>query len=290
MGKIKVLLIVTLVVLMVGAGGFFAVRYFLSGKPSGLLIDTTPDSSVYINGKLVGKTPYNGTIPSGLIDLKLTPDINDQSLIAYETKINLQPGIQTVVRREFGQSEDFSSGDVVSFEKTSNRSAGLIITSFPTDSQISIDSNTQGFTPHSSNSITPGLHRVSIASPGYLDRTIDVKAQSGYRLTVYVKLSKIKETPKVQNTDSLEASTKTYIVISDTPTGFLRMRTKPGVLGEEIAELTPGSKYVFLEEDQSSGWFKIQYKDPAPGLPEGITGWVSNNYTQMSTESGEINN
>jgi hypothetical protein len=66
------------------------------------------------------------------------------------------------------------------------------------------------------------------------------------------------------------------------------MRTEPGLKGEEIAELKPGTKYLYLERDTQSGWNKIQYQDPAPGLPNGITGWVSGQYSQIvnATVSG----
>ena len=75
-------------------------------------------------------------------------------------------------------------------------------------------------------------------------------------------------------------------MILTTPTGFLRVRTSPGLGGEEIAQVPSGSRYPYLDEDVATGWVKIQYKDPAPGLPEGITGWVSGEYVEKSkTES-----
>ena len=75
---------------------------------------------------------------------------------------------------------------------------------------------------------------------------------------------------------------KSFIEILDTPTGFLRVRTLPGSAGSEIHQVKPGEKYPFLEEDEETGWFKIQFQDPAPGLPEGIVGWVSNEFTILT--------
>jgi hypothetical protein len=290
MKTLKIVFIVLITIIVVLATGLLLVGFF-KPKPSGLLVDTTPVSSVYINGNLVGKTPYtySGTDITGQIGLKLVPEVSDKNLIPYETKINLQSGIQTVVRREFGDSEDTSSGDVISFDKTSGKSSGLVVISTPDNSQVLIDGVAQGFSPYNTNLVTVGSHNITLSSPGFAERSMSIKTVSGYRLTVFAKLAKSQELVST-STPSPDPQTpsKTYILIGDTPTGFLRMRTKPGTSGEEIAELKPGSKYLFLEGDAASGWFKIQYKDPAPGLPDGITGWVSNQYAQISTQSGEL--
>lgn len=291
MKTLKIVFIVLVTIMVVLATGLFLVGFF-KPKPSGLLVDTTPVSSVYINGNLVGKTPYtySGTDKVGQISLKLVPEASGKNLIPYETKINLQSGIQTVVRREFGDSEDSSSGDVISFDKTSGGSSGLVVISTPDNSQVLIDGVAQGFSPYNMSLIAVGSHNITINSPGFTERSMSIKTMSGYRLTVFAKLAKSQElVPSPSPSPDPQTSSKTYILIGDTPTGFLRMRNKPGTSGEEIAELKPGSKYLFLEGDAASGWFKIQYKDPAPGLPDGITGWVSNQYAQISTQSGEIN-
>src|SRR5258708_23769456 len=94
---------------------------------------------MYINGNIVGKNPYTGTNTAGQINLKLVPNISDQNLVAYETKINLVAGIQTVVRREFGVSEDASSGDVISFDKTEGNLSGFVVISTPDNSEVLID-------------------------------------------------------------------------------------------------------------------------------------------------------
>ncbi len=260
----------------------FFLNDYLKPKPAGLLVDTTPSSSIYVNGNFVGKTPYKGTDTAGQISLKLVPNITDQNLIAYETRVNIIAGIQTVVRREFGTTEELSSGDVISFDKTGGDLAGLVVISTPDNSQVLIDGVAQGFSPYNLSSVAPGSHTITVKSQGFTDRNMSIKTQAGYKLTVFAKLAKSQDTlPTPSPSASPVASIKTYVLIGDTPTGFLRMRTEPGATGEEIAELKPGNKYLFLEEDATSGWFKIQYKDPAPGLPEGITGWVSNQYSSI---------
>lgn len=278
--KVTFVIFVTFAVI---ATTVFFLRDYLKPKPAGLMVETTPASSIYINGNFVGKTPYEGTLAAGQIDLKLIPNIIDQNLVTYETKINLISGIQTVVRREFGTTEDLSSGDVISFEKIGGDLAGLIVISTPDNSQVLIDGIAQGFSPYNLDSISPGSHQITVKSQDFSDRTMSIKTQIGYRLTVFAKLAKSQEgIPTPTPTASPAAIVKTYVLIGNTPTGFLRMRTEPDTKGEEIAELKTGEKYLYLETDQASGWFKIQYQDPAPGLPNGITGWVSNKYSSLA--------
>jgi hypothetical protein len=288
MKVLKVVSIVLIALVVAAAAGFFLIGY-LKPKLGGLLVNTTPGSNVYVNGSFVGKTPYKGTNVAGQVDLKLVPTINDQNLIAYETKINLSPGTETVVDREFGTTEDTSSGDVLSFDRIGGSGAGLIVVSTPDNSQVSIDGEVQGFSPYSLSSITTSLHKISVESPGYTERTMSVKTQTGYKLTVFAKLAESQAAVQPPSPSPTPVATiKTYVLIGNTPTGFLRMRTQPGTGGEEIAELKPGSKYLFLEGDITSGWYKIQYEDPAPGLPDGISGWVSNQFSTIATESGTL--
>jgi hypothetical protein len=282
--KIVFIVFVTLAVVVTTA--LFLMGFF-KAKPGGLMVDTTPGSSVYINGNFAGKTPYRGTNPAGQISLKLVPDTTGQNLIAYETKVNLISGIQTVVRREFGVTEDTSSGDVISFDKTGGNLSGLVVISVPDNSQVLIDGVAQGFSPYNLSSIVPGSHKITVKSSGFTDRTMNIKAQSGYRLTIFAKLAKEQATLPTPSPVP-ESVSKTYVLVGNTPTGFLRMRTAPGTKGEEIAELKTGEKYLFLETDALSGWYKIQYQDPAPGLPNGIVGWVSNQYSSLATESGTL--
>ncbi len=281
----------TVVTLLFLAGAFFFLIGYLKAKPGGIFVDSNPASSVYINGNLVGKTPYSGTYETGQINLKLVPEIADRSLVPYETKVTLISKIQTVIRREFGKSEEESSGDVISFEKEGGSAPTLVVVSTPDNAQVSIDGVPRGFAPYKTSSISPAQHQITVKSPGYMDRIMSVKPLAGYRLTVFVKLGKGESsidgnTPTPSPTPSAES--KVYVLISQTPTGFLRVRTEPGTKGKEIAEVKPGEKYQFLEEDPVTGWYKIQYQEPKPGLPNGIQGWVSGQYAKKVDELGKF--
>jgi len=277
--KIVIILLITLSAIAITT--LFLTTYFKE-KPGGIFVNTDPVSNIYINGSFVGKTPYTNSFKAGEITLKLVPVSSNQNLIAYEIKITLIPGIQTVVRREFGDSEDTSSGDVISFDKMGGRETGLIVISTPPNAQVSVDGLPQGFAPFSTSSISPAKHQITVKAPGYTDRVMTVQTQAGYRLSLFAKLAKVVE-PKPSPTPEI----KTYIQILTTPTGFLRVRTAPGSNGEEIAEVKQGSQYPFLNDDTATGWVEIQYEATAPGLPNGITGWVSGQYTKKITQNGE---
>lgn len=276
---LKITTISLIALTTLGVAILFISNYFKE-KPGGIFISTSPTSDVYINGNLVGKTPYAYTYKAGEIRLRIVPNSPDQKLIAYETKITLVPGIQTVVRREFGKSEDESSGDTISFDRIGGDETGLIVISTPENAQVSVDGLPQGFAPYKTLSISPAEHQITVKAPGYIDRIMTVKTQKGFRLSLYAKLAK---SIMPQPTATPAPIERTYVEILVTPTGFLRVRSGPGVAGSEIAQVKPGSQYLFLDTDVASGWVKIQYEVPKAGLPNGIEGWVSGQYIKKIT-------
>lgn len=284
MKYLKTSIVVLLSILFLVGAIFFTLGFF-KPKPAGIVVNTNPSSSVYINGSFVGKSPYKGVYKAGEVVVKLVPDTTDKNYISFETKINLVSGIETLIRREFAVSEEESSGDISSFDKLSSNETSLVVVTTPDNASISVDGVPRGFAPYKTSVISPAAHQITVKAPGYIDRVMTLTVQDGYRLTVFAKLAK-----STQNVDEsvLPAETtnavKKYVQILETPTGFLRVRTLPGSAGEEIAEVKPNSKYLHLETDATSGWYKIQYQEPKPGLPNGITGWVSNQYSKIVDE------
>lgn len=283
MKVVRIVLISLVSLLAVISAIFFLLGYYKE-KPGGVSINTSPASNVYINGNLAGKTPYKNSYQAGEITLKLVPASVDTILIAYETKITLVPGIETIVRREFGNTEDTSSGDVISFDKIGSKEVGLIVISTPENAQVSLDGLPQGFAPYKTSGISPAQHQITVKAPGYADRVITARTLEGFRLSLYAKLAKVSEP---QPTATPAPIVKTYVQILSTPTGFLRVRSGPGTTGTEIAQVKPGDEYPFLDEDVATGWVKIQYEAPAAGLPNGITGWVSGQYVKKITLTEE---
>lgn len=262
-------------------GAYFLIGYFRAA-PGGILVNSSPVSNVFVNGELVGKTPYEGTFEAGEIVLKLVPESTDKNYIPHESKVTLVSGVKTIVRREFSENEETASGDTISFEQEGGKEASIVVVTSPDNAQVSIDGTVRGFTPFKSSNLLAGEPLVAIKLPGYIDRTLTIKTILGYKLTIIAKLAKIPEEVKVK---AVTTEVKVWVEILDTPTGFLRVRSEPGSAGREIHQVMPGNKFLFLEEDGQTGWYKIQLEDPTAGLPDGRIGWVSNEYSKKIEES-----
>jgi len=259
------------------AGGFFWILFgFFKPRMAGIFIETTPSASVLIDGKKVGETPFRTTLEAKEVVVLLIPESFGVSLAPYETKINLTPGVETVVRREFGEAEEAASGEIISFERGEKKETSLVIVTDPDSSQITIDGGDRVFSPYKTSSILPGEHTLVISKEGYLPRVLRVKTHRGFKLTAFVKLGLIK---KVNEDATIPSPTPTQEVllgeveILETPTGFLRVRETPSSLGKEIGKVVTGEIYPLLQEDEKTGWFKIEFE-------EGAFGWISNQYAR----------
>lgn len=277
MKTVKTILIVIVAFAVFFGGLLFFIGYF-SPKPGGIRIETIPKASVFINGSLVGETPYEGTYKAGKILLRLVPQVSEENLIPYETSINITSGAQTVVGRTFASIEDESSGYVISFEKLKTKGTAFAATSEPDNSQVLIDGVSRGFSPYIASTIAPAMHTIVVKSPGYLDFSITVKAVNGYKLLLYTKLGQ-GGNPEEALTESVQE--RRFVKILETPTGYLRVRTKPGEEGSEIAQVKTGEQYPYIDTDVETGWVEIQYQAPKEGMPSGIVGFVSGDYVSV---------
>lgn len=278
MKVLKVILITLFSVVILIVAIFFSIGYF-KPIPSGISIDSTPKSIVYINGKQVGSTPYKETIEEESLKIKLVPE--GLSIDPYEVSVKLNEGVETVVKHFFANSVEESQGFVLSFDKDESKSTSMVVNTDPANAQVFVDGVVKGFTPYKMTTITPAKHKIAVKLANYTDLEIPINLSEGYKLNIFAKLGKA---PPPTPSPSPTPTIRTYIEILDTPTGFLRVRTAPGSGGEEIAEVKPKSKYLFLEEDAGTGWYKIQYSEPKAGLPDGIQGWVSNQYSKKVEE------
>ena len=256
---------------------------FFKPRPAGLSIQTSIPATAYIDGNFIGRTPLDISFKAGEVGLKLVPLDDSKTYLPFETKVVLTAGVKTVIRRNFSETETASSGEVVSFEKDVGSSeATLVIVSKPENAQVAVDGISKGFSPIKT-SISPGIHRLAVKSPGYAETSLSINAVLGYKLTVSVELSKLLVNPSPSPTPAPKSDV--FIEILQTPTGYLRVRTQPGTNGSEIDQVKPGDKFLLLEEDPKTNWYKIQLEPPAPGLPEGRTGWISNEYAKKVSQS-----
>ncbi len=268
------------ILVLIGVVGVIGLVIFvftggIGEKKAAITLDAFPSATVYIDGQEAGSTPYeNDNISAGEKTIRLVPEQGNIDS-AWERKIILNPNTHTFVNREFDENPKLSGGRVIYLEKTSLKDkAGLIVTCKPDDCSVSIDNQMRGFTPLNLENIGEGEHRISISAPGYKEIEIMSRAMNGYRLVAEVDLIKQEEEIVEQLSPTpTEGKTGPTVTISDTPTGWLRVRSGPGTSYEERAKVNPGEEFNLVEED--SGWYKIEYE-------EGEEGWISASYAEKS--------
>ncbi len=268
-----------IVVLLVAIIGYSAYRFILSKNPeiSGLKINSNPSAEIYLNDKLIGKTPYEDKYKIGEYVLKLIPQGLEVSAFAWQGKITLNPNVLTYVNRDLGQSELTSSGETLTLEKISQNEAQLNVFTTPDAATILLDGIERGVSPIFLADLSPGEHDVAAVSAGFIGRTVRVQLTSGYKLMINFQLALNKQeggaasevTPTPGTTAELPGG-KPYVVIKETETGFLRVRSGPSKSATETAQIKPGDKYPLLEEQE--GWYKISY--------DGKEGWIASRYAE----------
>lgn len=277
--KVFFILIVIFLVLIITAIKFFYTR--ISGV-SGFRVVSNPVSSVFINEKLIGKTPVEEKYPPGEYILKILPDASSQAY-SWQGKVKLNPSVLTYINRELGSSELNSAGEILVLEKIPQDETQISIFSQPDGSIIAIDGQEKGATPVFVKNLSVGDHDVAISSQGFTPRTIRVHLVSGFKLGVNFQLALSQSNPTATPSGSLNLPTltpvpssksnKTMILIKENELGFLRVREGPSKSTKEIGQVKPGDKLPFLEE--KDGWFKISFSGDKEG-------WISasSKYTQ----------
>ncbi|MBI2611772.1 PEGA domain-containing protein [Candidatus Gottesmanbacteria bacterium] len=266
------------VLLLLAALSFVGYKYFtqISGGLAGLKVTSIPPSSVYLGDKLIGRTPYEDKVSSGEQVFKLIPEGTGNNAVTWQTRIDLNSGVLTFVNRELGDTELSSAGEILTLEKITEKDAQIAVITNPDGSVISLDGQEKGTSPLIMRNVTSGDHDITISSPGFLSRTLKVKATEGYKLmaTFQLALADKSATTAGETTGDKDISKDkkgNFVVISDTPTGFLRVRTEPSTSSSEAAQVKPGERFKYLEEQD--GWYKIIYE-------EGKEGWISGRYAE----------
>lgn len=250
---------------------------FFKPKGAGILIQSEPAATVYINGEQVGRTPYSTIHEPSEVVIKLVPESFDNPLSPYETKIKLVSGVETIITRDFAQSEADSGGAIVSFEEGAKGESSLAVLSEPDSAQLKLNGLIRGTTPYKTNDIAPGKYSLTLSAPGYISKTIDIQVFDSHMLTAVVKLMASPKMPVEEIKEKEEVKTVKVEILS-TPTNFLRVRKEASTVSDEVAKVTPGKQYKFIEED--ADWFHIEYED-------GKTGWVSSTYAKKVEVSEE---
>lgn len=242
---------------------------FFKSENAGILIESEPVAIVYIDNKEVGVTPYETNKRPGEILVRIKPVTGPDKIIDdYETRINLVSGIRTIIKRNFKENDDYSSGVVVSFEKTNRTVSYVTVVSIPDNAQITIDGKVYGYTPIRVN-VPPGDHTLLVSLPGYLDKQLPIRVYKGYKLTASVKLAKSNESEPVAQA-TVSETILFRVKINKTDTGFLRVRSGSSVGFPEIGQVKEGEEYDVIETGENGKWYKIKFGESQ--------GWVSANF------------
>ncbi len=267
-------LFIALIIIFTIAGAVLIIFNFFVPKASGLLVETSPASTVYVNGEEVGRTPYTSLKSPGEITLRLIPDSFGTPLSPYEEKINLVSGVETVIRRYFGANETATEGEVLSFEKLSSKNiSGITVITDPEGAQITIDGVSKGVSPYTTSEIEQGVKNIKLSAEGLKDREIEVNLVAGYKLVAFIKLAKVETVKKAE----VKNETIKMVKILETPTGFLRVRKEASSSASEVGRVSEGEEYELIDENTQGDWYKIS--------PEkNIVGWVTSQYSEIVTK------
>ncbi len=283
-----------LALLVVLALAILVVRFLSSRSPKlgELRVDSVPTVSIFLDSKHMGRTPFRDKVQAGEYTLKLVTENSLEQAASWQGKITIGHNLLTYINATLSDSELTSAVDVLWLEKISSKQSELSVVTNPDGATVMVDEQTKGVTPLVVSDVPPGDHTVSIASPGFLPRTLRVKTTPGYKLIASMKLAlgsgasiptaavspvpSGSPTATPTKTATSSASTvpdpeKPFILIKDTPTGFLRVRTEPSTSATEAARVNPGEKYHFFSE--KSGWYEIEYQAAKKG-------WVSGQYAE----------
>lgn len=283
----KILLIIIPIVLAVVIFLLFTLLLPKNDGKGALQVTAIPKSVVYLDGKQLGKTPLCAcgppsslaTIASGDYTIRLVPQ--DNTLLPYEDKIHISTGVMTVVDRTPGKGAT-SEGSILTLTPLKDKNGREIsVLSFPQGAQVLIDNNDVGQSPIVVKKITESDHEIKIKKSGYNEKTIRIRAVTGYRLEAAVTLGISDIVGDAMPTEKIATPTAalsptpsitgTKILILDTPVGYLRVRESGSLNAGEIGKVNPGETYELVDEQE--GWYEIK-------LATGKLGWINSQYAQ----------
>ncbi|OGH30906.1 MAG: hypothetical protein A3J69_00760 [Candidatus Levybacteria bacterium RIFCSPHIGHO2_02_FULL_42_12] len=268
---------------------FLLVNFFILRKMGrgALQVTSVPKSAVYLNGTLIGQTPFckcdgNDMFASGEYSLKMIPDASESAekniFPPFEQKIVIGTSLLTGVDRTFGKGGAAEGSVLTLFPIANKQEAQVLVLSFPQKADVIFDSVKRGETPLLLSHVTASDHAIILKKEGYRSKTIHLRSVLGHKLEtlIFLGIESNQEEKKASASAQSENKTATNasVLITQTPTGFLNVRSTPpvdGVLAPKIAEVYPGNAVLLIEE--KDGWYKIE-------LLDGKTGWISSDYAQ----------
>jgi len=287
-GKITFFLI-----LLFGFFTFVFIKAFLFNQKNvygKLKITSSPVASVFIDNVAVGKTPFEERWKVGEYIIKLIPEGVATDTASWSGKVKVEKNL-TYVNIDLGSSDLTTAGEIFTMKKSETAKGGkgeIYVETEPSGAIVSLDNDEKGVATLLLEEVPIGVHELSVFMPGFFKRTQKINVYAGYRIYAKFKLAvdqsqkfinQIEEEKK--STESAKKEQKKYVVIKETPTGWLRVRTDASLGASESAKVKVGERYEFLEEKE--GWYKIKFNGNKEGVIEGEfdEGWISSSYAKI---------
>ena len=178
-----------------------------SAKLGELRVESAPATSVFLDNKHLGRTPFKDKVAAGAYTMKIVPEGTTQQLASWQGSVSVGPNLLTYVNANLAESELASAVDVLWLEKISGKTSELSVTTNPDGASVLVDDETRGVTPLSLTDITTGDHSVTVTSPGFLSRTLKIKTTPGYRVIADLKLALSPSGPSAASESSSAAVT-----------------------------------------------------------------------------------
>lgn len=274
------------------AVGIFLTSQFVFSKSNNvgqLQITSQPEAKVYLDNQYIGTTPIcrcagshgGNVLAAGDYTISLQPMQNNAS--PFIENITITKGVLTVVDHTFGNNGLASGSTLQLIPADTGNNSGIVVTSFPSGANVSLDNNLIGTTPVSYANPTESDHAITLSKNGYMDKTLHIRTPQGYILQAIVYLALNVQTPQASpsgTTDEASVSASlspspvvAKVTILSTPTGYLNVRSLPSISSAEIEQVKPGDSLYLLNEQD--GWYQVK-------LPDNKIGWVSNQYAQKN--------
>lgn len=182
------------IISFIGISGFLAYelyvyRYFEKGA---LQVTSLPPSDVYLEGELIGKTPFckcegNNMLPRGEYIIRLIP--KDSSLEFIEEKINIYKGLLTVVDRTFAAGGK-SEMSIISLTPLADKTSSQIrIISIPDGVDVFLNNKLVGKSPLLLKAVPESQHMLTLQKDGYKKKTTALLTTKGYEVNAIMQLA-----------------------------------------------------------------------------------------------------
>ena len=263
------------------------------GEKGTLQVSSSPEASVFANNVAIGKTPFKDEMKTGEYLIKLIPEGEATATASWTGKVQINERTLSYINIELGSSDVSTAGEVFTVVKMKNKPKNsnqgqIFVKTDPMGAIVYLDNDEKGVAPLLLDNVLQGEHELAVFMPGFFKRVQKVNVDGGYKLEAQFKLA-IDESQKINADQGKEASGEAtssattgetkeknkQVLIKETPTGWLRVRTDASLSASESARVNPGDKFKYL--DEKSGWYKIEYE-------KGKTGWISANYAKIVKE------